>query len=70
MAVILEDDIFKCVFLYENEKNLIKISLKLFPKSPNDNKPALVQVMVWSRTGDKPLTEPIMIQFTDVYMRH
>ena len=28
------------------------------------------QVMVWYRTGDKPLFESVLIQFTDVYMRH
>ena len=28
----------------------------------SDNKPALVQVMAWNRTGDKPLPEPIMTQ--------
>ena len=57
MAIILADDIFKCVFLNEDDKIPIQISLKL-PGSPNDNKPALVQVMAWCRTGDKPLPEP------------
>ena len=31
---------------------------------------ALVQVMARRRTGDKPLPEPTLIQFTDAYMRH
>ena len=26
--------------------------------------------MVWRQTGDKPLSEPIMAQFTDPYMHH
>ena len=34
-----------------------------------DNKPVLVQVMAWRRIGDKPLSEPMLIQFTDAYMR-
>ena len=38
--------------------------------SPIDNKPALAQVMVCRRTGDKPLPEPMMTQFTDAYMQH
>ena len=38
--------------------------------SPIDNKPTLVQIMAWRRTGDKPLHEPIMAQFADAYMRH
>ena len=35
-----------------------------------DNSPALVQVMVWRRTGDKPLSGLMLTQFTDAYMRH
>ena len=31
-----------------------------------DNKSALVQVMDWHWTGDKPLPEPMLIQFTDI----
>ena len=37
---------------------------------PIDNKSALVQVMAWRWSGDKPLPEPRMTQFTDAYMRH
>ena len=44
--------------------------MKLVARIPTDNKPALVQVMTWRRTGDKPLPVPMMIQFTDAYMRH
>ena len=70
MATILADDIFKCIFLNENGRIPFRISLKLIPKSPIDNKPALVQVMDWRRAGDKPLPEPMMTQFTDAYMQH
>ena len=48
MAAILVDDIFKCIFLNENDRIQIEISLKFFPKSPIDNKPALVQAMLGS----------------------
>ena len=65
MAAILVDDIFKCIFLHENDRIPIPISLKLVPKSSIDNKPALVQIMAWRRTGDMPLPEPIMTQLTD-----
>ena len=34
------------------------------------NSPALVQVMAWRRTGDKPLSGLILTKFTDAYMRH
>ena len=70
MPAILADDIFKCIFVYQNGRISIQISLKLIPKIPIDNKPALVQVMAWRRTGDKPWPEPMMIQFTDDYMQH
>ena len=70
MAAILADNIFKCIFLNETFCNLIKISLKFVPRGPIDNNPALVQIMAWRRTGDKPLSEPMLTQFTDAYMRH
>ena len=70
MAAILANDIFKCIFLNENGRILIPISLQLFRMSPIDNKPALIQVMAWRRIGDKPLPKPMMTQFTDAYMRH
>ena len=37
----------------------IPISLKFIPKGPIDNKSALLQVMAWCRTGDKPLPDPV-----------
>ena len=54
----------------ENVWILIKISLKFVPKGPINNIPALVQIMAWRQTGDKPLSEPMMAQFNDTYMRH
>ena len=36
-----------------------KVSLKFVPKGPINNIQALVQVMAWRRSGDKPLSEPI-----------
>ena len=70
MASILADDIFISIFLNADDKIPIQISLKLFPRSQINISPALVQVMTWRRTGDKPILEPVMIQFTDAYMRH
>ena len=49
---------------------LIQISVQFFSKGLIDNIEALVQVMAWRRTGDKPVPEPVLIQFTDAYMRH
>ena len=61
---------FKCIFLNANDKISIWISLIFVPRSIIDNKPALVQAMAWHRTGNKPLPEPMLTQFTDAYMRH
>ena len=57
------DDNFKCIFLNENYKIPIRISLKFVPGSPIDNIPALVRIMAWRRPGDKPLSELMMISF-------
>ena len=56
------DDPFKCIFLNETLRILIKISLNLVPKSPINNIPALVQIMAWRRWGDKPLSGPMMVR--------
>ena len=66
MAAVLADGIL----LNENYKIPFRISLKYVPRIPIDNKPALVQVMDWHRTGDKPLPGPMMTQFICAYMRH
>ena len=55
------DDTFKRIFLKENVRISIKISLKFVPMSPIDNIPALFQIMAWRRPGDKPLSEPMMV---------
>ena len=70
MAAISADDIFNCIYLNENDKIPIQISLKFVSSSPIENKQVLVQVMAWRRTGDTPLPEPTMNQFTDAYMWH
>ena len=55
------EDIFKWIFLKENVPISIKISLKFVPKGPINNIPALVQIMAWRRPGDKPLSEPMIV---------
>ena len=56
------DDIFKHISLNENMWISIKISLKFVHKGPIDNNPALVQIMAWHGTGDKPSSEPMMVR--------
>ena len=55
------DDIFKCIFLNENVRIPIKISMKFVPKGQINNIPALVQIMAWCRPGNKPLSEPMVV---------
>ena len=52
MATIVADGIFKYIFLNENDRIPTQLWLKFVPGIPIDNKPALVQVMAWHRTGD------------------
>ena len=68
----ITDDIFKSIF---NESVWISITtctilLKFIPKGPIDYKSALVQVVAWHRTGEKPLPELMLTQLTDAYIRH
>ena len=70
MAAILATDIFKRIFLNENIIILIQISLKCIPKGLIDNMSALVHLMAWHLTGDKPLPEAMMTLFTNAYMWH
>ena len=56
------DQTFKRIFLNETFRILIKISLKFVPKGPINNIPALVQIMAWRRSSDKPLSEPMMVR--------
>ena len=63
MVAISPNDISKCIFMNEKFYISIRISLKFVPKGTIDNKIALVQVMAWRRTGDKPLSETMLTQF-------
>ena len=55
------DDSFMRIFLKENVRISIKISLNFVTKSPIDNIPALFQIMAWRRPGDKPLSEAMIV---------
>ena len=45
------DDIFKCIFLNEDVRISIQISLKFVPKGPINSIPALVQIMAWRQSA-------------------
>ena len=53
------DDTFKPIFLNENIRISIKISLKFVSKGLI---PALVLIMAWRRPGDKPLSEEMLVR--------
>ena len=55
------DDTFKCIFLKENVWIPITIWLGFVPKGPINNIQALVQIMAWRRSGDKPLSETMIL---------
>ena len=57
----LGDKVFKCIFLNENVWMSLNISLKFVPKVQINNIPALIQIMAWRRSGDKLLSEPMII---------
>ena len=53
--------IFKRICLNENVSISLKISLKFVPKVQFNNIPALLQIMAWRRPGNKPLSEPTVV---------
>ena len=55
------DDHFQMHFPKWNVWISITISQNSVRKFPINNTPALVQIMAWSRSGDKPLSEPMMV---------
>ena len=63
---------FETIFLNENVRILIKVSLKFVPKGPFNNIPSSVQIMAWRQPGQIP--QAIICtndgKFTDAYMRH
>ena len=61
MPTIFQTAFSNAFFFNENVLMLIKISLRFIPKGPINNIPALVQIMPWRRSGDKPLSEPMMV---------
>ena len=54
----------------ENYYILIQISPIFSLECSNNNKLALVHMMAWSQTGNKPLSEPMMTEVIDAYMHH
>ena len=70
MAAISQTTFSNAFSWNENVWIAINISPKFVHKGQINNIPALVQIMAWRRSGDKPLSEPMMAYLNDVYMRH
>ena len=53
---------FHMHFLNENVYSLLRFHTSLFPcKGPVNGIPALIQMMVWNRSGDTPLSEVMVV---------
>ena len=61
IAAIFPDDNFKYIFMNENIQILFKISLNFASEVRINNIPALARIMAWRRPGDKPLSEPMIV---------
>ena len=59
---------FQMHFLNKNVCISLKISMKFVPKVRINSIPALVQIMAWCRPGNKPLSEPMMVNLL-MYIR-
>ena len=69
MAAFFPDDIFKCIVLNKNVPISINISLKFVLKGLIDNRAALAQIMARRRSGDRPLSEAVLVCRIDACMR-
>ena len=59
MIIIFADN-FKLIFFNENFVFQFRFHCNLFPRGLINNKPALIQLMAYHQTGNKPLSEPII----------
>ena len=55
------DSIFKCIFLNKKVSVSLKISLKFVPKGSINYILALVQIIAWCHSCNKPLCETMMV---------
>ena len=68
MAAVLQTT-FPNIFMSRSPCILFEISLQPVPEGQINNDSALVQIMPWPRPVDNLLSEPMMTQFTDTYLR-
>ena len=61
MITILQTTFSKSIFMNRNILISTKIILKVVPKFPINNNPALFQIMAWRRTGHATLLHPFVL---------
>ena len=61
---------FSNAFFVENIWISHAIWLNFVLTCPIYNDSSLIQMMAWGRTGDKPLSKPMIVNAGDAYMRH
>ena len=66
----LPDDILKCTYWMKICQFRLIFHWSFSSRGPINNIPALAQIMAWRRIGDKTLSEPILTQITEAYMRY
>ena len=69
MATFLADNLFKCIFLNENDRIQIHISLKFVPRSPIDNKAELVHWRIYVALWGDELTIGFNLLQTIVFVK-
>ena len=65
--------LFNTLGLRQNEWKCMTIDKKwpkIAPNGPINKIPALLLILAWCLSADKALSEPMMVWFTDAYMRH
>ena len=61
MAAIFQTTFSNTFSLMKMYEFRLKFHWSMFTKGPINNIPALVQIMAWRRSGDKPSSEPMMV---------
>ena len=61
MAVIFQTTFSNAFSWMKMNEFRLKISLKFVPKGQINNIPSLYQIMAWRRSGDKPLSDAMMV---------
>ena len=62
MAYLFANGIYRRIFLHDMCFISIPIPLEYIPGGHINSKPPLIQTMAWWRSGEKPLSESVLVQ--------